>query len=60
MTMTNEKEKLTNFKNIADILDTYVDTDKKFMLWYLLGYFKSEINIEDLENIRIILQKDIF
>lgn len=58
--MTNEKEKLTNFKNIADILDTYVDTDKKFMLWYLLGYFKSEINIEDLENIRIILQKDIF
>lgn len=58
--MTNEKEKLTNFKNIADILDTYVDTDKKFMLWYLLGYFKSEINTEDLENIRITLQKDIF
>lgn len=41
-----------HYQGIADMIDTYADVDKKFMLWYLLGNMRSDLNkaICDFEN----------
>jgi hypothetical protein len=47
-----EETQAEHYQDIADMIDTYADTDKKFMLWYLLGNMREGLqkNIDNLES----------